>query len=248
MKVYCAETGDLKQYIFGNQPKDLPKFNILFSFYYTQEIEPYLPYAKSIIVDSGGFTFNQNVKKSEGTLASDKFFKKYKKFTEHIHELPCVDGIFELDVDYITGYDVVKEYRKELFEITDKIIPVFHTTLGLQEYKNMCEEFDFIAIPCVGDCTIKPEHYGKFVKYAHKHNCKVHGLGMLRPKILNKVPFDTVDGTGWFKANRFGKLYGKKVNSDYLRNNRSKLIYIELINHIKFQEEMHKKWQRYHHD
>lgn len=245
MQVYCAETGDLKQYIFTRKPKDLPKFNILFSFYYTQTIEPYLPYAKSIIVDSGGYTFqtSKSVK-----ITPDEYFRKYKAFTEKIHKLPCVDGIFELDIDNLVGYDQVKEYREKLFDITDKIIPVWHKTLGLQEYKNMCKEFDFIAIPCTQDRNVKPKAYGKFVKYAHKYNCRVHGLGMLRPKVLNKVPFDTVDGTGWFKANRFGKLYGKKVNSEYLRGNRSKLIYIELINHIKFQEEMHKKWQRYHND
>lgn len=244
MQVYCAESGDLRQHIFPQKPK-LPKFNILFSFYYIQEIEPYLPYAKSIIVDSGGFTFQSN---ANAKLTPDKYFKKYKKFTEEIHELPCVDGIFELDIDNLTGYDTVKEYREELFSITDKIIPVWHKTLGLEEYKNMCEEFDFIAIPCVGDGNLKRNAYGKFVRYAHKHNCKVHGLGMLRPSVLKKVPFDTVDGTGWFKANRFGKLYGKKVNSEYLRKNRQKMIYIELINHIKFQEEMHKKWLKYHKD
>lgn len=244
LQVYCAEIGDLKQHIFPLKPK-LPKFNILFSFYYIQEIEPYLPYAKSIIIDSGGFTFQSN---TNSKLTPDKFFNQYKNFISKVHEMDVVEGIFELDIDNLVGYDKVKEYRSELFEITDKIIPVWHNTLGLQEYKNMCEEFDFIAIPCVNDNAVKRNAYGRFVRYAHKHNCRVHGLGMLRPSILRKVPFDTCDGTGWFKANRFGKLYGKKVNSDYLRENRRKMIYIELINHIRFQDEMHRRWLKYHND
>lgn len=244
MQVYCAESGDLKEHIFPQKP-NLPKFNILFSFYYIQTIEPYLPYAKSIIVDSGGYTFQSN---SNAKLTPDNYFKQYKKFTDNIHELSCVDGIFELDIDNLVGYDKVKEYREELFEITDKIIPVWHKSLGVKEYKNMVDEYDFIAIPCVGDANLKRSAYGKFVKYAHNHNCKVHGLGMLRPSILKNVPFDTVDGTGWFKANRFGKLYGKKVDSEYLRKNRQKMIYIELINHIKFQQKMYEKWEKYHKD
>lgn len=246
MQIYCAETGDFKKYIINNNNNlKLPKFNILFSFYYTQKIEPYLPYAKNIIVDSGGFSFQTNNKINK---TPENYFNQYKKFINHIHKIDAVKGIFELDIDNLIGYDKVKEYRKELFEITDKIIPVWHKSLGLNEYKIMCQDYDFIAIPCTQDRNLNPKAYGKFVNYAHKCNCKVHGLGMLRKKILNEVPFDTVDGTSWFKTNRFGNFKGKKLNSDYIRKNREKLLYLELIEHIAFQKKMYNKWKYYHND
>ena len=244
MQVYCAETGDFRSYILNKNIPSIPKFNILFSYYYSRDLKPYLPYAKNIIVDSGGYSFQTRPIQ----LKHDQYFKIYKKFIEHTHTNPMVKGFFELDIDNMVGYDKVKEYRNELLEITDKIIPVWHKSMGVKEYKLLCEKYDFIAIPCTQDRAIKKENYLKFVKYAHKHNCKVHGLGMLRPSILNKVPFDTCDGTSWFKASRFGKMNGKKVNSTYNQKNKFKLIYIELMEHIRFQKEMYNKWKWYHND
>ena len=244
MQVYCAETSSFKPYILDKKLTNIPKFNILFSYYYIRDLIPYLPYAKNIIVDSGGYSFQTRPIK----LNHEQYFKRYKKFIEQHYTNPILKGFFELDIDNMVGYEQVKEYRKELFEITDKIIPVWHKSMGIKEYKKLCNAYDFIAIPCTQDRAIKKENYLKFVKYAHKHNCKVHGLGMLRPTVLNKVPFDTCDGTSWFQASRFGKMNGKKVNSEYILKNRAKLIYIELMNHIRFQKEMYNKWKWYHND
>ncbi|WP_299523308.1 hypothetical protein [uncultured Methanobrevibacter sp.] len=243
MHVYCAETGGTFQSILNDSLK-LPKFNILFSYYYSQNITPFLKYAKSIIVDSGGYSFQTRPVK----LDHKQYFNNYKKFIEETHHLSMVKGFFELDIDNMVGYSQVKEYREELLEITDKIIPVWHKSLGVSEFKKLCHEFDFIAIPCVNNNAVKPEHYGKFVRYAHNHNTKVHGLGMLRKNVLNKVPFDTCDGTSWFLASRFGKLNSRKISSEYLSKNHKKLTYIELMRHIRFQKEMYEKWQYYHKD
>ena len=68
---------------------------------------------------------------------------------------------------------------------------------------------------------------------------------MLRPEILNKVPFDTVDGTSWFRTARFARRNGMKLDSDYVREKRYDLIYLELLEHIEFQNEMRRKWSRY---
>ena len=242
MKVYCAETGKLKQYLFKESP-ELPKFNILFSYYYQQNLEIYLLYANNILIDSGAFTLQQRKNAS-----FDKYFHNYKKFIEKHKNNEVVQGFFELDVPDIIGYDAVKEYRKYLFEITDKIIPVWHRSLGVSEFKKMCHDYEYIGVSCVKDRSIPRNKYWKFVKYAHQNNCKIHGLGMLRPNILNEVPFDSVDGTGWFRAARFGKYKNKQLNSSYIRENRFKLVYVELMEHIKFQEKMYNKWRWYHND
>ena len=221
----------------------LPKFNILFSFYYTQKPELYYPFAKSILVDSGAFTLQQRVHPN-----IDAYFKNYCKFINKYKDVSVIDGFFELDIDNRIGYPKVLDYREKLFEITDKIIPVWHNRLGVQEYKDMVKKYDWIGIGCVNDRNLKKESYMKFVRYAHKNNCKIHGLGMLRPSILDKVPFDTTDGTSWFKIPRFGRYNGKKLETKYIKKNRVKLVYIELMEHIRMQEEYYQKWKQYHND
>jgi hypothetical protein len=261
MKVYCADTGWLgkviKTYCAETRDSDkntrspksdkikIPKFNVLFSFYQTQNPDEYFKFAKNILVDSGAFTLQQ---KKITVHDARKYFKSYCKFIEENHKNPIIQGFFELDIPEQVGYEQVKEYRDELFEITDKIIPVWHKEYGVREYKKLSYDYDYISVSCVNHRSIKKESYPKFVKYAHHNNCKIHGLGLLQEKILDKVPFDSVDGTSWFKMARYGKKNGKKINSDYIYKNQYELTFIELMEHIRFQEKMHKKWQRYHND
>lgn len=117
MKVYCADSQDIM-----NNPqilKKLPSFNILTSFYYIKDLSIYLPFVNNMLIDSGAFTLQQR-KKANYT----KYFKEYCKFVEAHHNNPKIQGFFELDIHEKVGYNQVLEYRKELFEITSKIIPV----------------------------------------------------------------------------------------------------------------------------
>lgn len=83
-----------------------------------------------------------------------------------------------------------------------------------------------------------------FVNTAHKHGAKIHGLGVGAKKILSTVPFDSVDSTSWFKLCRFGgNLQGKKINSDYIRENRDKIVLLELIREIKRQKHYENYWK-----
>ena len=238
MKVYCADS----QGIMNNPQilKKLPSFNILTSFYYIKHLSIYLPFANNMLIDSGAFTLQQK-KKANYT----KYFKEYCKFVEAHHNNPKIQGFFDLDIHEKVGYNQVLEYRKELFEITSKIIPVWHKPLGLNEYKKMCDNYNYIGVSCVKDRSIPSNKYGSFVGYAHQHQTKFHGLGMLRPKILDKVPFDSVDGTGWFKAARFGKRKNRKINTNYIKQNRVNLVFLELLDHIRFQRKYEEKWKNY---
>ena len=256
MQVYCAETGWCKRLmkVYAAEGRDfkkiiknmkIPKFNLLYSFYNDPDTNMYLKFAKNILVDSGAFTL-QSKKISQND--ADKYFKKYCKYIEQNHENPIIQGFFELDIQNSIGYNQVLDYRKELFEITDKIIPVWHKSEGIKEYKKMCNDYDYIGITSVSDREVKKDSYPKFVKYAHMNNTKIHGLGLLKKKVLLKVPFDSVDGTSWFRIARYGSRNNKKINSDYIYNHQYELTYIELLEHIRFQEKMYKHWIHYHKD
>lgn len=95
-------------------------------------------------------------------------------------------------------------------EIGYQSIPVWHTSRGIDEYKRMCDEYNYVAIGGIVSGEIKKEKFGLLpllVKEAHKRGAKVHGLGFTALDWLRIVHFDSVDSTAWTTGNRFGYLY-----------------------------------------
>lgn len=118
---------------------------------------------------------------------------------------------FELDIDVLIGYEKVKEYTKYLEEKTRRrCIPVWHKSRGLDEWKRITKEYDYVAIGGIVTKEITKKDYPVFIpllKIAKENNCKVHGLGFTNLKEANKYHFYSVDSTSWKSGNRFGTLY-----------------------------------------
>jgi hypothetical protein len=153
-----------------------------------------------------------------------------------------------MDVDVKVGYDKVLKYRDYLETCSNKIIPVWHKSLGINEFKKMVKNYNYVSIPCVGNKEIPLEQIPYFVKHAHKNNTKIHGLGMTQKKILDTVPFDSVDSSSWFKTPRFGRYKNKRLDTTYIRENSDKLFILEYMDFIKFHNKYYKKWKFYHND
>lgn len=239
MKYHLAEAGNyIKEFIDKGYLKNL-QFNILFSFAYNNQMEIYQKNGTHIIVDSGAFTFQQ-----KGIKKLKSYMKNYTKFIENNKHYNNVHFI-EMDIDNIIGYDEVKNIRNQLLEITPKIIPVWHRSLGIKEYKNMCKTFDYISFSGVNkEDLINNQEMKQFVNYAHQHNCKVHGLGVGSKKTLLTVPFDSVDNTSWLKATRFGSYNNKKLSSEYLRTNYKKVALLELLQGVKTAKYYENYWRK----
>lgn len=181
---------------------------ILESFYYADETtEKLIPYFGDFLLDSGAFTFMSN---SKTAVNWEEYLERYADF---IKRNQC-EKYFELDIDYLVGYEKVKEYRRRLEKLTGKQpIPVFHKIRGLSEFTRMCEEFPYVAIGASGrnedsKWTRKhPEALQHFIQTAHKHGSKIHGLGFTNLSMLPKLHFDSVDSTAWTTGNRFGFVY-----------------------------------------
>ena len=66
---------------------------------------------------------------------------------------------------------------------------------------------------------IKKDEYeliNSFIKVAHRHNCKVHGLGFTRTRNMSEYHFDSVDSTSWKSGGLFGQLHtfdGKAIET-----------------------------------
>lgn len=237
MIVHLADTDYIRTFIKRGMLKGL-KFPILFSFYKSDRVDLYHPYTTSLIVDSGAFTFQKN-----GVKKLNTYFKDYKKCIEK-HNHFSHTWFVELDIDNLVGYETVKEMRKELLEITPHIIPVWHKNRGLNDYKKICKDFDYIGISGVnGDDLFNEKEMQVFVNYAHKHGTRVHGFGVHKDKTLKTVPFDSVDATSWCKATIYGNYKGKKLSSDYRKNHCHDIAFLELLQGIKKAEYYRQYWR-----
>lgn len=176
---------------------------LLESFYSIQEWQiPYLKKAELFLLDSGAFTFLNNTKKGAG-VNWDEYVDKYAEFiTKH-----NIKHFFELDIDSVVGYEMVKELTKKLEEKTQRqCIPVWHKKRGLSEWKRITQEYNYVAIGGIVTREIRPTEYKHFttlLKIASKNHCKVHGLGFTYTKELKKYPFYSADSTSWTGMNRF---------------------------------------------
>ena len=196
------------------------------SFYYIQEwLIPYAKKAELFLLDSGAFTF-MNSKTNKDNVDFEQYLNEYIAFINK-HD---VKYFFELDIDSVVGYEEVKRLRRKLEAKTGKkCIPVWHKSRGLEEWKKMCKEYDYVAIGGIVTKEIKQKEYlilNKLIDIAHKEGCLVHGLGFTNPKYLEIINFDSVDSTTWIHAQIFGKVLefrnGKMISRGKPKNKRIK--------------------------
>ena len=135
-----------------------------------------------------------------------KYCERYAEFIVKHN----VEKFFELDIDSVVGYDKVKEYRKLIEKLTNRqVIPVWHSTRGIEEFKNMCDEYPYVALGGIvgGEWRNDAEKYIPwFIDEAHRRKSKIHGLGFTKIDKLKYYHFDSVDSTAWTAGNRFGHI------------------------------------------
>lgn len=184
---------------------------ILESFFYADaDTERLLPYFGDFLLDSGAFTFC-----GTGGFTVDQFDPYLERYADFINRNK-IDKFFELDVDSITGYEKVLEYRKRLEKLTGKQpIPVWHISRGKDEFIRHCDEYPYVAlggyVAAIKASDPRQKAYIRaypwFINEAHKRGRKIHGLGFTSLAGLEQYHFDSVDSTAWTTGNRFGYLY-----------------------------------------
>lgn len=189
---------------------------------------------KEILIDSGAFSLQRNKHNDY-----DKYVKDYCNFISN-YDNSKISGFFEMDIDFIVGYDIVLEYRKQIEEVTDKVIPVWHINRGISEFKNLCENYNYISVTNKS-ADIKRKQLKLFVDYAHKHNTRIHGLGVSGKSICEKIPFDSVDSTNYLNSVKYNSL---GLNSEYLTKNYQKVRLLTFIKEMKLGEYYYDKWKK----
>ena len=219
MEVYLAGTSSYAKFMLtpdtqGYEALMEYKPNLLESFAYMNKgVEYVRQHAPSeFMLDSGAFTY-MNGKPSEN-LDWDEYVKEY---TDYINTTN-VKYFFEMDIDSVVGYERVLELRKDIERLTDKRpIPVWHKARGIEEFKKMCTDYDYVSIGGFVTQEIKKPEYPKIaglIEYAHKKNSKIHGLGFTALQWLPKLHFDSVDSTAWLSGTKYRGCY--KFNGIYM--------------------------------
>lgn len=201
MKLCLAGLNSIRQGTYAIL-KDIPF--VLESFYYIRDYQiPLIKSAELFLLDSGAFTFMSNSKKS---VDWNEYVDRYIKFINDND----VKYFFELDIDAVVGYEKVKELRQRLERGTGKpCIPVWHKSRGIEEFKKLVADYDYIAIGGIVTKEITREEYPKMKKlvaYANQNKTKVHGLGFTEMNI-HEYGFYSCDSTTWNMISRFGKIY-----------------------------------------
>lgn len=160
---------------------------------------------KSFLLDSGAFSFMTSLKGK--SIDWSEYVIKYGNFVKQ-HD---IKHFFELDIDPIVGLKEVERLRDLLEKTAErKCIPVWHKSRGLGYWKQMCKDYDYVAIGGIVTQEIKRSQYDVFLpllKIARENKCKVHGLGFTNLKGMVKYRFDSVDSTSWLSGNKFGAVY-----------------------------------------
>lgn len=200
-----ARGGLYDRAIYEHRPYVLESF-----FYADEDTERLLKFYGDFMLDSGAFTF------CAGKDFSAKNFEEYiERYADFINR-NRVEKFFELDVESITGYDKVLEYRRKLERLTNKqCIPVWHIDRGKDEFLRHCDEYNYVAlggyVAAIRSGDKRQQAYIKsypwFISEAHKRGAKIHGLGFTSLTGLEKYHFDSVDSTAWTTGNRYGFLY-----------------------------------------
>lgn len=206
MKIYLANyigsirgTPSFTESVMNHKPFHLESF-----YYVDDETEKMLPLFGDFLLDSGAFTFMTNTKSA---VNWDDYVSRYAEWINRNN----IDKFFELDIDSVVGYKKVLQYRERLERLTGKkCIPVWHKSRGINEFRDMCSDYDYVAIGGIVSKEIKPDQYKHFpalISEAHSRGAKIHGLGFTVLNWLPKCHFDSVDSTAWTTGNRFGFVY-----------------------------------------
>lgn len=193
----------------------MENINILESYYYLRKNEEFMAIINhfgSFLLDSGAFTFMQGT--HQGKVDWDKYVEDYASFINRFD----VKLFFELDIDSVVGLAEVERFRFKLEKLTGKKpIPVWHKNRGKDYFIKMCENYPYVAIGGIVTKEIPRKLYEQgfpwFIKTAHAHGAKIHGLGYTTVANLKKYRFDSVDSTAWLYGNRGGYLYKFNPNT-----------------------------------
>lgn len=171
-----------------------------------------VPHVEELMLDSGAFSY-MNALKNGSKLKNPDWNSYADEYCDYINDYG-IDKFLELDLGVLMPYSDVLTLRQRIEKRTNKqVIPVWHEYLGLEEYKNMLDEYHYVAVGGIVTKEIVTS-VDLLCDMAHEHGNIVHGLGYTPVKRIldHTLPFDSVDSSAWTSGLRFGGCYCVEEN------------------------------------
>lgn len=196
--------------------------NILTSFQYRDALHEYKPCQfRHFMADSGAFTAMNAGKKID-----EKYINAYIQWVRQNN----IRDYIEMDLDEVIGYEKTLEIRKKIeSEIGYPSIPVWHFERGEEGWKQMCDQYDYVAISLsrltktskwLQRYNFEPLRF--FLAEARKRGARVHALGCNDLALLRKYHFFSADSSTHTLGRRFGQVLqfknGEMSNINKARN------------------------------
>lgn len=177
----------------------------LYSYHYVkknEKLKSSMHKWKGFILDSGIFTYLNGLDGSK--VDWNKYVDDYADFVRENK----VKNYVEVDVDRLIGLEGVEKLRERLEKrVGWKCMPVWHLNRGYDKWLELCKNYEYICFGAFITDGLKQNKYiyiKKFLEYAKKENCKVHGLGMTSYKWMKELAFYSVDSSSWSSGQRYG--------------------------------------------
>jgi len=151
--------------------------------YMTEETEKMISKFRDFLLDSGAFTFRNSVK--DKNIDWNKYVERYAEFIKKND----IEYFFELDIDSLIGYENVKKLRNKLEKITNKkCIPVWHFNRGKEDFLEMCDNYNYVALGGIVGSKKDKKEYQKifpwFISEAHKKLVRVTRESLDRKSVV----------------------------------------------------------------
>lgn len=186
----------------GRPDNPLLDANVLESYCYMQKWQiPLIPFFKDFMLDSGAFTFMQKTRTVGDVM---EYAEQYAYFVrDHF-----IDKYFELDIDSLVGYGTVLELRERIEGIVGwPCIPVWHKSRGADEFRRMCDEYDYVAAGGLVSSEMPYQYLPMLSREAHRRGAKIHMLGLSGLSTLKSTRCDSADSTAWLYGGKTGHIY-----------------------------------------
>jgi len=218
MQVYLATLESVK--FLKVMPDDYFEYGFISYLYvrnHDEKVEEVLKKCKHLLVDSGAYSLQHSKKKK---INMNKYALEYLKFVQRWTDHPKLEGFFEMDVDNKIPLEKIVKFRKILEEVSDKIIPVWHTERGVANYIEMCKEYSGKRVGVTAFGNISDGQYNLFINEAHKYKCNVHILGMTKFGLLKQMNLhkdDSFDSSTWRQNGIYGNVAGPSHHGEFYR-------------------------------
>lgn len=189
--------------------KDWSGLAILESFWYARkdkDFARYYPTARTFMLDSGAFTFMENIAKHR-TITLQEWEAYTDEYIAFINKYD-IKLFLEMDIDLVAGLEVAEHLRRRIELGTGKKpIPVWHINRGKDYFVDMCKNYPYVAFGGLMSDGKSRQTIEKafpwFVATAHKYGAKIHALGYTTLAGVQKYGFDSVDSSSWTAAGRY---------------------------------------------